>query len=96
MTDDEFRALLDRHGADLGAWPAGAAREARRLLARSTDAQAMLDEMVGIELALSAREPGPPADLAERIFEKAFGRPSADAGRPAGPPPAGPPPPRRN
>lgn len=74
MTDEEFRALLDRHGADLGVWPAGLARDARRLLAVSTRAQSLLDEMVGIELALSApEEAAPPSDLADRIFERAFG-----------------------
>lgn len=81
MTDDEFRELLDRHGGDLERWPRVKLRDARQLLARSVTAQAMLDEMVAIELALSDSEDGPSAELADRIFEEAFGAgPAKDAG----------------
>ncbi|MBK3775584.1 hypothetical protein JJL56_29360 [Azospirillum sp. YIM DDC1] len=82
MTEDEFRELLDRHGGDLERWPRATLREARRLLAQSIAAQAMLDEMVAIDLALAETdgEATPPADLADRIFERAFGARTAGAG----------------
>jgi hypothetical protein len=77
MTDEEFRELLDRHGGNLDDWPRATAREARLLLARSVSAQAMLDEMVATELALADPDISPPPDLADRIFEAAFGTASA-------------------
>ncbi len=80
MTDDEFRELLDRHGGDLERWPRLKLRDARQLLARSVAAQAMLDEMVAIELALSEPTDAPPPGLADRIFEQAFGKGTKDAG----------------
>ncbi|MCW2239751.1 hypothetical protein [Azospirillum canadense] len=80
MTDDEFRELLDRHGGDLERWPRLKLRDARQLLARSVAAQAMLDEMVAIELALSDPADAPPPGLADRIFEQAFGKGMKDAG----------------
>ncbi|OYD84814.1 hypothetical protein [Azospirillum brasilense] len=82
MTEDEFRELLDRHGGDLERWPRATLREARRLLAGSIAAQAMLDEMVAVELALAEAdgEATPPADLADRIFERAFGAGTASSG----------------
>ena len=75
MTEDEFRELLDRHGGDLERWPRATLREARRLLAQSVAAQSMLDELVAVELALAETDGDatPPADLADRIFERAFG-----------------------
>ncbi|TWA67334.1 hypothetical protein FBZ82_107312 [Azospirillum brasilense] len=75
MTEDQFRELLDRHGGDLERWPRATLREARRLLAQSVAAQAMLDELVAVELALTETDgdAAPPADLADRIFERAFG-----------------------
>ncbi|WP_180284823.1 hypothetical protein [Azospirillum oleiclasticum] len=84
MTVDEFRECLDRYGGDLATWPPLTARAGRRLLAESLAAQAMLDEMVAIELALGGGSDSPPSDLADRIFEKAFatdgpGRGDADA-----------------
>lgn len=72
MTVDEFRECLDRYGGDLATWPPLTARAGRRLLADSLAAQAMLDEMVAIELALGGGADSPPPDLADRIFEKAF------------------------
>jgi len=90
MTDDEFRELLDRHGGNLERWPCPHLQDARLLLARSVTAQAMLDEMVAMEQALSASEHGPPPGLADRIFEIAFGADSspeaASADAPARPP----------
>lgn len=81
MTEDEFRELLDRHGGDLERWPRATLREARRLLAQSVAAQAMLDELVAVELALAETDGDatPPADLADRIFERAFGARTANA-----------------
>lgn len=73
MTEDEFRDLLDRYGGDLDGWPRMTARDARLLLARSVVAQAMLDETVAIELALADPDFGPSPDLADRIFDAAFG-----------------------
>ncbi|MCM8737659.1 hypothetical protein M5E06_26420 [Azospirillum sp. A1-3] len=78
MTDEEFRDRLDRFGGDLALWPADAARDARRLLLRSVKAQAMLDEMVMMELALGQSEDRPPPDLADRIFASAFRLPPSD------------------
>lgn len=85
MTDEEFRDRLDRHGGDLALWPADAARDARRLLLRSVKAQAMLDEMVTMELALGQLAPDrsedrPPPGLADRIFAAAFRLPPSDRG----------------
>ncbi|AWB07970.1 hypothetical protein A6A40_23300 (plasmid) [Azospirillum humicireducens] len=80
MTDEEFRDQLDRHGGDLALWPADAARDARRLLLRSVKAQAMLDEMVTMELALGRSEDRPPPGLADRIFAAAFRLPQSDRG----------------
>ncbi|QCO15656.1 hypothetical protein D3869_10675 [Azospirillum brasilense] len=81
MTEDEFRELLDRHGGDLERWPRATLREARRLLAQSVTAQAMLDEMVAIELALAETDGDevPPDGLADRIFERAFGARTASS-----------------
>ncbi|WP_035682066.1 hypothetical protein [Azospirillum brasilense] len=79
MTEDEFRELLDRHGSDLERWPRATLREARRLLAQSIAAQAMLDEMVAVELAMTDGDPPPPADLADRIFDRAFGTRTASS-----------------
>ncbi len=85
MTDEEFRDQLDRYGGDLALWPAPAARDARRLLVRSLKAQAMLDEMVTMELALGELAPGraadrPPPGLADRIFAAAFHLPPSGQG----------------
>lgn len=80
MTDEEFRDQLDRLGGDLALWPADVARDARRLLLRSVRAQAMLDEMVTMELALGRSEDRPPAGLADRIFAAAFHLPPSDRG----------------
>jgi len=80
MTDEEFRDRLDRHGGDLAHWPADAARDARRLLLCSVKAQAMLDEMVTMELALGHSEDRPPPGLADRIFTAAFRLPPSDRG----------------
>ncbi|CAO3447267.1 hypothetical protein [Azospirillum argentinense] len=81
MTEDQFRELLDRHGGDLERWPRATLREARRLLAQSVAAQAMLDELVAVELALTETDgdAAPPADLADRIFERAFGTRTASS-----------------
>ncbi|MBP2230927.1 hypothetical protein J2847_004236 [Azospirillum agricola] len=80
MTDEEFRDHLDRFGGDLALWPPPAARDARRLLLRSIPAQRMLDEATAVELGLSRPEPGPPAGLADRIFEAAFRSEPSDRG----------------
>ncbi|WP_244433771.1 hypothetical protein [Azospirillum sp. B506] len=68
---------MDRYGGDLALWPDDAARDARRLLLRSVKAQAMLDAMVTMELALGQSAPdrledSPSPDLADRIFAAAF------------------------
>ncbi|WP_029009303.1 hypothetical protein [Azospirillum halopraeferens] len=86
MTDDEFRALLDRHGGDPERWPRPTLGQARRLLARSPVARAMLDEMVAIELALAESDCEPAADLADRIFDAAFGTDAAPGDGVAGTP----------
>lgn len=80
MTDEEFRDRLDRYGGDLALWPSDVARDARRLLLRSVKAQAMLDEMVTMELALCQPEDRPAPDLADRIFATAFRLPPSDRG----------------
>lgn len=75
MTEDEFQQHLDRLGGDLEGWPPAVAAAARALLARSPGAQARLDEMVAMELALADAGAGdtPSDDLADRIFDAAFG-----------------------
>ncbi|MFD1624148.1 hypothetical protein [Azospirillum griseum] len=82
MTDEEFRDHLDRFGGDLAVWPPETARDARALLRRSVAAQAMLDEMVAMELALTPGLPEdrPPPGLADRIFAAAFRLPASDRG----------------
>lgn len=82
MTDEEFRERLDRYGGDLDRWPPEVARDARLLLRRSLVAQAMLDETVTMELALSPGSPEdrPPPGLAERIFATAFHLPASEQG----------------
>lgn len=75
MTEDDFQKHLDRFGGDLERWPPALAASARALLARSPGAQARLDAMVAMELALAEAGAGeePPDDLADRIFDAAFG-----------------------
>lgn len=85
MTEDDFQQHLDRLGGDLERWPPGLAAAARALLARSPGAQARLDEMVALELALAEAGAGdePPDDLAGRIFDAAFGGGRDSPARPA-------------
>lgn len=73
MMDEQFKDCLDRYGGELDAWPPEAAAAARRLLAVSPAAQALLDETAEIERALRESEAPPPPGLASRIFAAAFG-----------------------
>jgi hypothetical protein len=52
MTLDEFEMQLDRHGADVDAWPANEAAAARRLLATSSEATYVLADARAIAALL--------------------------------------------
>ena len=80
MMDEQFKNCLDRYGGDLDAWPPETAAAARRLLAVSPAAQALLDETAEIERVLRESEEPPPPGLAGRIFDAAFGADGADGG----------------
>lgn len=73
MMDEQFKDGLDQYGGDLDRWPPEAAAAARRLLAVSPTAQALLDETAEIERVLRESEAPPPSGLADRIFAAAFG-----------------------
>lgn len=84
MMDEQFKNCLDRYGGDLDAWPPEIAAAARRLLAVSPAAQALLDETAEIERVLRESEAPPPPGLAGRIFAAAFGpADEAETKRPA-------------
>ena len=57
MNVKDFEAQLYRSGADMEAWPAVAAREARLLLSQSVEARQALDEMARLESALGSTMP---------------------------------------
>ena len=53
----DFQAQLCRSGADIEAWPATAAKEARLLLSQSPEARQALSAMMRLESALHATMP---------------------------------------
>jgi hypothetical protein len=71
MDVSEFEELIDRLGEDLSRWPEGRRLPAEELLARSPDAQALLDEACVLRQALAAAPVRAPAGLADRIVTAA-------------------------
>jgi hypothetical protein len=63
----EFEELIDRLGEDLSLWPDDRRLLAEELLARSSAAQALLEEMRTLRRALAAPPVRAPAGLADRI-----------------------------
>ncbi|SFM41724.1 hypothetical protein SAMN05192571_101527 [Pleomorphomonas diazotrophica] len=68
MDEARFQDLVDRHGEDLGLWPAAVRADAEALLRQSDRARSILETAVRLRKALTA---GPsvraPAGLAARI-----------------------------
>ena len=71
MDVTEFEELIDRLGEDLSLWPDDRRVPAEELLARSSDAQALLDEARILRQALAAPPVRAPAGLADRIVAAA-------------------------
>ncbi|WP_063689798.1 hypothetical protein [Bradyrhizobium stylosanthis] len=71
MDVTEFEELIDRLGEDLSLWPDDRRVPAEELLARSSDAQALLDEARVLRQALAAPPVRAPAGLADRIVAAA-------------------------
>lgn len=67
MDVTEFEELIDRLGEDLSLWPDDRRLPAEELLARSSAAQALLDEARVLRQALAAPPIRAPAGLADRI-----------------------------
>ena len=71
MDVTEFEELIDRLGEDLSLWPDDRRLPADELLARSSAAQAMLEEARALRRALAAPPARAPAGLADRIVAAA-------------------------
>lgn len=71
MDVSEFEELIDRLGEDLSLWPDDRRGLAEELLARSSAAQALLEEARAVRLALAAPLVRAPAGLADRIVAAA-------------------------
>ena len=71
MDVTEFEELIDRLGEDLSLWPDDRRVPAEELLARSSAAQALLDEARVLRQALAAPPVRAPAGLADRIVAAA-------------------------
>jgi len=71
MDVTEFEELIDRLGEDLSLWPDDRRVPAEELLARSTAAQALLEEARTLRRALAAPAVRAPAGLADRIVAAA-------------------------
>ncbi len=68
MNLEEFRQLLDAHGADMGRWPAKVRAPAQALLLESEEARALLAEARALDDLLRASAvPEPAEDLLARI-----------------------------
>lgn len=71
-----FETLLDRHGADLGAWPPGEAAAARTLMAMSPEARRQFALADGVDAALHATgSRGASAELLQRVLATAHAAP---------------------
>jgi hypothetical protein len=71
MDVTEFEELIDRLGEDLSLWPDDRRLPAEALLARSSAAQALLEEARTLRLALAAPPVRAPKGLADRIVAAA-------------------------
>lgn len=71
MDVTEFEELIDRLGEDLSLWPDDRRVPAEELLARSSAAQALLEEARTVRRALAAPLVRAPAGLADRIVAAA-------------------------
>lgn len=71
MDVTEFEELIDRLGEDLSLWPDDRRVPAEELLARSSAAQALLEEARALRHALAAPPVRAPAGLADRIVAAA-------------------------
>lgn len=71
MDVTEFEELIDRLGEDLSLWPVDRRLPAEELLARSSAAQALLEEARALRHALAAPPIRAPAGLADRIVAAA-------------------------
>ena len=71
MDVTEFEELIDRLGEDLSLWPDDRRLPADELLARSSAAQALLEEARALRRALAAPPVRAPAGLADRIVAAA-------------------------
>lgn len=71
MDVTEFEELIDRLGEDISLWPDDRRLLAEELLARSSAAQALLDEARALRQALAAPPIRAPAGLTDRIVAAA-------------------------
>jgi hypothetical protein len=71
MDVTEFEELIDRLGEDVSLWPDDRRLPAEELLARSSAAQALLEEARVVRHALAAPPVRAPAGLADRIVAAA-------------------------
>jgi hypothetical protein len=71
MDVTEFEELIDRLGEDLSLWPDDRRLPAEELLARSSAAQALLEEARTLRQALAAPAVRAPKGLADRIVAAA-------------------------
>ncbi|MBB4369652.1 hypothetical protein GGD63_002442 [Bradyrhizobium sp. cir1] len=71
MDVTEFEELINRLGEDLSLWPDDRRLPAQELLARSSAAQALLDEARALRDALAAPAVRAPTGLADRIVAAA-------------------------
>jgi len=71
MDVTEFEELIDRLGEDLSLWPDDRRVPAEELLARSSAAEALLEEARVLRQALAAPPVRAPAGLADRIVAAA-------------------------
>ena len=71
MDVTKFEELIDRLGEDLSRWPDDRRLPAEELLARSSAAQALLEEARALRHALAAPPVRAPAGLADRIVAAA-------------------------
>lgn len=67
MDVTEFEELMDRLGEDISLWPDERRLPAEALLARSSDAQALLEEARILRRTLAAPPVRAPVGLADRI-----------------------------
>lgn len=77
MSEDEFEAMLDRHGGEVAAWPAARRQAAATLLAGSAAARVLLAETAALERMLRADIPAEDSVAAKRMAARAMLAPQA-------------------